>query len=83
MPECRTSETLPEPWQSPVTGQVFRAWSKWRKPGVELVDWQTTCRRCGWVTCFVLPAHYSSRIATQLSVRWFSLCRECRKGRGA
>lgn len=75
------SDPLPESWQSPITGQVFHAFLKWWKPEIALIDWRTTCRRCGEIICFSLPDEYSEQLATKVSVRWFGLCSECRKER--
>ena len=75
-------ETLPDPWQSPVTGQIFRPFGRWHKPGVELIDWMTNCRKCGEDHSFVLRADHPDNIAAHMSVRWHSLCRSCRMGAG-
>ena len=74
------SNTPPDPWRSPITGQAFFPAGRWNKPGVELIDWQTNCRKCGWHYIFTLRADYPDPLAARLSVRWHSLCRSCRTG---
>lgn len=83
MPEHPNSKPLPEPWQSPITGQIFYPAYRWSKPDVELIDWQTNCRRCGTTHIFTLRADYSEAIATRMCLRWHGLCSPCRKGGAA
>lgn len=74
-----TSEPLPEPWQSLVTGQIFRVIGGHRLHDMEWVMWETRCRKCGSCRYFSLPAEYSERIVTLTSLRWFGVCPKCRK----
>ena len=77
------NETLPDPWRASATGQTFRAWGKWQKIEIDLIDWQTDCRECGGFHVFTMRADHPHRMAAKMAVRWFGLCRDCRGKRAS
>lgn len=73
-------ETLPEPWQSPDTFQIFRPVGTWQTDDADLINWETACRQCGQEIEFSIYAELAKPIAERLSVRWFGVCHLCRPG---
>lgn len=75
-------ETLPDPWRSPITRQLFTPMGRWHNSDVELIDWRTACRECGEDHYFVLKTDHPDQIATEVSLRWHGICHYCRMGLG-